>query len=133
MEDYPKSLSQLEERFSSEEACREYLFALRWPDGFRCPRCDRDKAWPVGKDLFECVDCGYQVSVTAGTILQGTHKPLRMWFRAVWWVESEDRGQRPGVAENPGVGKLQDGLGMVAQIASRHGSAWPNLRTWRLI
>lgn len=92
MEDYPKNLSELEERFSSEEACREYLFALRWPDGFRCPRCDRDKAWAVGKDLFECVDCGYQASVTAGTILQGTHKPLRMWFRAIWWVTSQKTG-----------------------------------------
>ncbi len=92
MEDYPRNLSELEDRFSSEEACREYLFALRWSDGFRCPRCDRDKAWPVGKDLFECVDCGYQVSVTAGTILQGTHKPLRMWFRAVWWVTSQKTG-----------------------------------------
>lgn len=92
MEDYPRNLSELEQRFSTEEACREYLFALRWPDGFRCPRCDQEKAWPVGKVLFECVDCGYQLSVTAGTIFHGTHKPLRMWFRAIWWVTSQKTG-----------------------------------------
>ena len=113
MEDYPKNLSELEERFSSEEACREYLFALRWPDGFRCPRCDRDKAWAVGKDLFECVDCSYQASVTAGTILQGTHKPLRMWFRAIWWVTS----QKTGVSA---LG-LQRGLGL---------GSYPTAWTW---
>ncbi len=37
MEDYPQNLPEFEARFSSEEACREYLFRLRWPDGFRCP------------------------------------------------------------------------------------------------
>ena len=38
-EDYPRTLAELEARFSSEAACRDYLFQLRWPDGFRCPRC----------------------------------------------------------------------------------------------
>lgn len=92
MEKYPRNLSELEERFSTEEACRQYLFALRWPEGFRCPRCDQEKAWPVGEVLFQCVECGYQVSVTAGTMFQGTHKPLRMWFRAIWWVTSQKTG-----------------------------------------
>jgi len=32
-EDYPRMLLELERRFSSEEACVEYLAALRWPDG----------------------------------------------------------------------------------------------------
>ena len=26
---------------------RDYLFALRWPEGFRCPRCGHERAWPV--------------------------------------------------------------------------------------
>jgi len=33
MDDYPKTLAELEARFPTEEACREYLFYLRWPDG----------------------------------------------------------------------------------------------------
>ena len=37
MEDYPKTVLQLETRFATEEACRAYLFQLRWPEGFRCP------------------------------------------------------------------------------------------------
>lgn len=92
MEDYPKNLSEFDRRFSSEHACREYLFALRWPEGFRCPRCGHREAWAVRKLLYECGACGYQVSVTAGTILQGTHKPLRLWFRAIWWVTSQKTG-----------------------------------------
>jgi len=31
MEDYPATLVELEQRFSTAEACRQYLFALRWP------------------------------------------------------------------------------------------------------
>jgi transposase-like protein len=92
MEDYPKSLSELEARFSTEEDCRDYLFRLRWPDGFRCPRCGHAKAWPIGKCLFECGACGYQCSVTAGTVFQDTHKPLTLWFRAMWWVTSQRTG-----------------------------------------
>ncbi|MEI7834833.1 MAG: transposase, partial [Planctomycetota bacterium] len=86
MEDYPRSLSELEARFSTEEACREYLFQLRWPEGFVCPRCGPQRSWPLGGARIECAACGYQASVTAGTIFQDTHKPLTMWFRAVWWV-----------------------------------------------
>lgn len=66
MEDYPRTLGELEERPGSEEACREYLCAPRWPEGFRCPRCNHGKAWPVGK-RFECRKCGYPASVTAST------------------------------------------------------------------
>ncbi|MHB8169458.1 MAG: transposase, partial [Thermoleophilia bacterium] len=31
--------------FKSEEDCRSALFAHRWPDGFRCPRCGHDRAY----------------------------------------------------------------------------------------
>jgi transposase-like protein len=30
--------------------------------------------------------------VTAGTIFQDTHKPLRLWFRAIWHVTSQKNG-----------------------------------------
>jgi transposase-like protein len=46
----------------------------------------------VGKVLFQCVACDYQVSITAGTIFQDTRKPLTMWFRAAWWVTSQKTG-----------------------------------------
>ena len=92
MEDYPRSLTEFEARFSTEASCREYLFELRWPNGFRCPRCGHHKAWPTGSTLFECAECGYKASVIAGTIFQDTHKPLALWFRAIWWVTSQKTG-----------------------------------------
>ena len=83
---------ELESRFSTEEACRGYLARLRWPDGFRCPRCRGGKSWPVRRVLVECADCGCQTSVTAGTILQDTRTPLPIWFRAMWWVTTQKNG-----------------------------------------
>src|SRR3989442_8085441 len=91
MEDYPRNLAEFEARFG-DEACRDYLFRRRWPEGFCCPRCGRGKAWPVRKVLFECAHCGAQVSVTAGTIFQDTRQPLTLWFRAMWWVTTQKNG-----------------------------------------
>lgn len=92
MEDYPRTLTEFEARFRSEQACREYLFQLRWPGGFRCPRCGAAKAWPLGSVLWQCAACDRQVSVTAGTIFQDTHTRLTVWFRAMWWVTAQKNG-----------------------------------------
>lgn len=92
MEDFPRDLPEFEARFSTEAACREYLFRLRWPDGFCCPRCGGRKNWPVSEILLQCSGCSRQSSVTAGTIFQDTRKPLTLWFRAAWWVTSQKNG-----------------------------------------
>jgi hypothetical protein len=92
MEDYPQNLSELEKRFATDQACRDYLFGLRWPDGYRCPRCGHRKAWPMGDGLFRCASCDYKCSTTSGTIFEGTHKPLVLWFRAIWWVVNQKNG-----------------------------------------
>lgn len=92
VEDYPQNLLELEARFSTEAACREYLFRIRWPEGFRCPRCSGCKSWPKPDGLVRCAECDYQASVTAGTIFQDSRLPLMLWFRAVWWVTSQKNG-----------------------------------------
>jgi transposase-like protein len=92
MEDYPRTVMELEERFSTEEACRDYLIRLRWPNGFICPRCQTSGNWSATRGRLICQACRHQTSVTAGTIFQDTHKPLRMWFRAVWHVTSQKNG-----------------------------------------
>jgi transposase-like protein len=92
MENYPRTLMEFESRFSSEDACADYLVALRWPDGFVCPSCSGRKAWRTGRLLFHCAGCGHQASVIAGTIFQGTRKPLQLWFRAMWWITNQKNG-----------------------------------------
>lgn len=99
---------EFEAAFPTEAACRDYLFRLRWPEGFRGPRCQHGKAWPVGRGLFECANCGHQASVTAGTIFQDTRKPLTLWCRAIWWVTSQKTGASAlGVQRVLGLGSYQ--------------------------
>ena len=77
MEDYPRDLLEFESRFATEEACRDYLFALRWPDEFRCPSCGHERAWPVRKVWFECARCDLHIVLHYAT---GQHAHL--WFEA---------------------------------------------------
>lgn len=92
MPEYPTTILEFEARFATEEACRDYLVSLRWPEGFACPACGHPRAWWTGRGLLHCARCGQQSSVTAGTILQDTRKPLRLWFRAMWYVTSQKGG-----------------------------------------
>jgi len=92
MEDYPHTLMEFESMFSSEEACRNYLFKLRWPEGFACPRCQGRRAWAMEQGRWLCAKCRHQASVTANTIFQDTHLSLRLWFRAMWYVTSQKNG-----------------------------------------
>ena len=81
-----------ERRFATDEACRDYLFALRWPDGFICPRCGGRSGWQASRMRWVCGDCRHQASVTAGTIFQDSHLPLTVWFRAMWYATSQKNG-----------------------------------------
>jgi transposase-like protein len=92
MEEYPKTILDFEERFVTEEACHQYLFDIRWPDGFICPRCGHREAWATKRGLYRCQSCDYQTSVISGTIFQDTRKPLRVWFRAIWYVVNQKNG-----------------------------------------
>lgn len=83
---------EFESRFSSILGCTDYLYSLRWPDGFVCPRCDGKSATAVRESLYQCKACRHQVSVTSGTIFHRSHLPLTVWFRAMWWVTSQKNG-----------------------------------------
>ena len=91
-EDYPRTLPELERRFGTEDACRQYLSALRWPAGWSCPRCGGRRHRSVRRGLWQCEDCRHEASGTAGTIFQDSHLPLTVWFRAVWQVTSQKSG-----------------------------------------
>lgn len=108
MEDYPRTLAELEHRFATEEACRLYLFSMRWPNGFICPKCAGNKAWPMKRGLFLCTRCRYQMSVTVGTIFQGSRLPLVTWFRAIWYITSQKNGASAlGLKRILGIGGYQ--------------------------
>jgi transposase-like protein len=87
------NLVTLIEQFGSEDRCRAYLEALRWPDEIRCPRCQSDKISQIVKrNQFDCDACRYQFSVTAGTIFNDSHLPLWKWFLCVYLLCESKKG-----------------------------------------
>jgi hypothetical protein len=93
--DFPRSVVEFQDRFGDEEACRRYLHASRWPNGFSCPRCGCGAAGEQStRRLWECRACHHQTSVTAGTVMQATRTPLQLWFWAAYLVATH----HPGIA-----------------------------------
>src|SRR3954447_15103919 len=87
--DLPTDLPSFQARFGTDEQCRDYLFEARWPDGFRCTGCGHADAYRHKKRLIdECVACGKQHSLLAGTIFEQTKTGLARWFLAVYLVTS---------------------------------------------
>ena len=117
--DFPRTLAEFQDRFASEEDCRRYLVACRWPDGFACPRCGARDAYELAtRELLQCGSCRHQTSVTAGTALHRTRVPLRLWFSAAYLVTTHT----PGFS----AAQLQRQLGL-----GRHETAWTMLQRLR--
>jgi transposase-like protein len=91
--DLPDDLPSFLARFGADEQCRAYLFAARWPEGFRCLGCGHDRAWAHKVRLiYECAACGKQHSLLAGTIFEQTKTGLARWFLAIFLVTSSTGG-----------------------------------------
>ena len=78
------TLPELNNLYSTEERCREYLKRLRWPNGLECPRCESKRVASLTDNFkFECLNCQYQFTALAGTVFHDTHLSLEKWFLAV--------------------------------------------------
>ena len=105
--DQPPSLEEFTSDFPDDYACADYLARKRWKGGFKCPHCGCTEGWRLESRPFvwECkgvrVDehghrhstgCKNQTSVISGTVMHGTHLPLRKWFLAAYLVATHSNG-----------------------------------------
>ena len=90
------NLMTLMKDFDTDIECRGVLEDLRWLTGVRCPRCDLDKIYRAeqkkARQQFDCASCGYQFSVTVGTIFQDSKLPLPTWFAATFLLCEAKKG-----------------------------------------
>jgi hypothetical protein len=94
------TLKEFEAQFPTDAACKAYIVAKRWPDGVRCPRCNRTERVYALKKPFAWTCCnkdcggraGYRFSVTTGTIFQDTKIPLTIWFRIGYLMLTAKKG-----------------------------------------
>jgi len=91
-QEYPETMQEFAEWFPTEAACRDYVALVRWGTSFACSHCGNTKTWSIRRNALKCTNCHHEMSVTAGTIFQDTHVPLRLWFQALWCVVSQKHG-----------------------------------------
>jgi len=92
MEDFPKNEIEFDQRFLNESACFDYLYKMKWPNGFSCTQCGHRAYWVSSKNIYICTRCEHQHSLTAGTIMDSSKKPIIYWFKAMWWFTSRRSG-----------------------------------------
>ena len=86
-------ITKFQEKFATEDACREYLFQLKWPQGFICPKCGHREYYLIQRGhLYQCKQCQKQSSTTAGTMLHRSHLSLVKWFWAIYLISRDKRG-----------------------------------------
>jgi len=86
-------ISLIEKYKGNDDKCRKALESLKWPDGVKCTRCGSVKISRIVKQhIFECSNCGYQFSVTAGSIFHDSHLPLWKWLIAIYLVVESKKG-----------------------------------------
>ncbi|MDD5702791.1 MAG: IS1595 family transposase [Dehalococcoidales bacterium] len=84
MEKY--STKDFDRQFPNDDACLEWLFHKRWPDGVNCEKCGKiTKHYHIkATPFYSCEFCGNHIHPMAGTIFQDTkYDHLRLWFRAI--------------------------------------------------
>ena len=87
------SLVEAQREFATQERCEEYLAEMRWPNGVECPRCGSKAVTRLStRRKWQCKDCRYQFSVTAGTIFHKTYIDLPRWMMAVWLMCNSPKG-----------------------------------------
>ena len=96
------NLSTLGKHFSDEDAAREMLESLRWPNGAVCPRCGGDNPYkltpkptskaPCRKGVWKCRACRKQFTVTVGTIFEASHIPISKWLLAIHLLSASKKG-----------------------------------------
>lgn len=87
------SFIEFKNKFNSEDACRDHLFNMRYPDGFICPKCSNTHYYKVTtRNLYECSKCNYQASVIVGTVMEKSHIKLEKWFWGIYKVGIDKRG-----------------------------------------
>src|SRR3954447_279085 len=80
-------------RFGTEAACREALFGMRWREGLTCPACGHRRFFELRtRKVFQCNRCKKQLSLTAGTVFQGSKLPLVTWFAATYHLAQGKNG-----------------------------------------
>jgi transposase-like protein len=96
-----ETIDVFDKQFPTDEACKQFIVEMRWPDGVRCPRCNAsERIYALKARPFHWVCCnkgcgerrGYRFSVTTKTIFENTKISLKLWFKVAYLVLTSKKG-----------------------------------------
>ena len=87
------TIKQFQQFFVNEDDCKQYLFDLKWKDGYQCRRCGGAR-FVKGRTSFHlrCSKCGYDESVTANTLFHKIKIPLLKAFGMAFRIAVRKKG-----------------------------------------
>jgi transposase-like protein len=91
------TVSEFDKLFPTDDDCKQYLSARRWPNGVTCPRCGNNNVYELPSRPFhwQCQGCtarGYRFSVLVGTVFENTNIPLKTWFKVIYLMLTSKKG-----------------------------------------
>ena len=86
--------------FHDEDAAREHLESIRWPNGPYCPHCGNADEAEITKlqgkshrkGLHVCNECREHFTVTVGSVMERSHIPLHKWVLGFHLMASSKKG-----------------------------------------
>lgn len=90
----PETLTGAIRYFGDADKCHEFMTAMRWPRGVRCPHCGSEN---IGKlvlprRIWNCKNCRKQFTVKVGTIFEDSPLGLDKWLPATWLIVNAKNG-----------------------------------------
>lgn len=106
--EYPETQIDFERMFSTKEDCMNFLYKIKFPDGFKCAACGNNENWINSRNVFVCKFCRGETTVTSGTIFHKSKLPLTIIFRAMWWIVAQKNGvSAKGLQRILGIGSYE--------------------------
>lgn len=87
------TLMDILDNYNTEKKCRRLFERIKWYNGIACTRCGSlNLSRHTVRKIYECMDCWYYFSVTAGTALHRSNLPLRKWVLATYLMCESKKG-----------------------------------------
>ncbi len=87
------SIIEFQKKYDTEDKCREELFKMRYPQGFKCSKCECTEYYYLkSRGKYRCKNCKHQSSVTSGTVMDRSHLKITIWLWAIYLFSNDKRG-----------------------------------------
>ena len=115
---YPKNFIEFLDYLSTDIECRKYLLSVRCEQGFVCESCGHNEYWTNDKISYcICCKCRKRISLLAGTVMQDSKLPVRVWLTAIWlFVAQKDGISAKSLQENLGLGSYRSAWSLLHKL-----------------